>query len=227
MGLIRKKADWVHADFVAHWRNRHGPIAARMPNLREYWQNLVIDRMPSVRGLPCGTWDFDGFSQLWFGSPLQAKTAATDSDFARTLIADEQYFLSTLHIVTAEQAVILSVPEPPRRGALSKRMSLLKRRPELTGEEFSRAWTAHAGFVQEIDGVVGYRQNLVTARERIKGQPCGYDELPIDGIVELWFDDRAAMEAAFASHAGQRSTEHAGTFVIEITSFLVVEHRVV
>ena len=40
-----------------------------------------------------------------------------------------------------------------------------------------------------MPGIAGYRQNVVIARERVKGQPCDCDELPIDGIVELWFED--------------------------------------
>jgi uncharacterized protein (TIGR02118 family) len=107
MGLLRKKADWTLEAFRAYWRDKHGPPAARAPNLREYWQNVVI------------------------------------------------------------------------------------------------------------------------ARDRIKGQPCGYDELPIDGIVELWFQDAAALEAAFGSPAGRATMKHAKTFLGEITAFCVEEHRVV
>jgi hypothetical protein len=75
--------------------------------------------------------------------------------------------------------------------------------------------------------LAGYRQNVVVARERVKGQPCGYRELPIDGIVELWFEDAATLEAAFASPAGRTAMKHAQTFLAEITAFAVQEHRVV
>ena len=76
-------------------------------------------------------------------------------------------------------------------------------------------------------GVAAYRQNVVIARERIKGRPCGYDELPIDGIVELWFEDAAALEAAFGSPAGRATMKHAETFLGEITVFAIKERRVV
>jgi hypothetical protein len=45
MGLLRKKPDWTTEKFRAYWRNQHGPLAARAPNLREYWQNSVTDRI--------------------------------------------------------------------------------------------------------------------------------------------------------------------------------------
>jgi hypothetical protein len=78
-----------------------------------------------------------------------------------------------------------------------------------------------------MPGVAGYRQNVVLARERNKGQPCNYHDLPIDGIVELWFENPGTLEAAFSSPAGQVTMAHAKTFLAEITAFVVVEHRVV
>jgi uncharacterized protein (TIGR02118 family) len=227
MGLIRKKPDWTTDEFRAYWREKHGPLAARAPNLREYWQNAVSDRLQRGIDFARGPWDFDGFSQLYFDDARQAAHAFTDSDVAAALIADEQHFLGELHIVTAEQNVVVPVPTATKRAALLKRISTLKRRPELSEEDFRREWIVHRDLVQQMPGIAAYRQNVVIARERIKGQPCGYDELPIDGIVELWFEDAATLEAAFNSSAGRTTMKHAQTFLAEITAFVVEEHRVV
>ena len=227
MGLLRKKADWTREAFLQYWRATHGPLAARMPNLREYWQNAVTERMQRVLSAPQGPWDFDGFSQLWFDDVQQARLAVQDSEFARALIADEQRFLGTLHIVTAIQHVVLNVPTAAVQGALWKRMSIVKRRADITEDDFRREWEMHEEPISKVPGVRGYRRNVVIGRERIKGQPCGYEDLPIDGIVELWFDDAAAMQAGFASPSGQAAITHAKEFLAEITTFAVVEHRVV
>lgn len=61
----------------------------------------------------------------------------------------------------------------------------------------------------------------------MEGQPCGYDDLPIDDIVELWFESPEVLAAAFASPQGQRTMALARTFLAEITAFLVTERRVV
>ena len=169
----------------------------------------------------------DGFSQLWFEDVQQASSAVKDGEFARALIADEQHFLSTLHIVTAIQHVVVNVPADAGRAALWKRVSIVKRRPDITEDDFRREWEMHEALIRKVPGVRGYRRNVVIGRERIKGQPCGYEDLPIDGIVELWFDDAAAMQAGFASPSGQAATTHAKEFLAEITTFAVVEHRVV
>ncbi|MEQ1882969.1 MAG: EthD domain-containing protein [Burkholderiales bacterium] len=227
MGLIRKKADWTTNDFFAYWRGKHGPLAARLPNLREYWQNTVTERLQRGIDFARGPWDFDGFSQLWFDDASRADQTFKHGEMASALIADEQHFLGALHILTTSQHVVVTVPEAPRRGALLKRISTLKRRPDITEEDFRREWIVHRDLVQKMPGVAGYRQNVVIARERIKGQACGYDDLPIDGIVELWFESPATLEAAFSSAAGRTTMAHAKTFLAEITAFVVAEHRIV
>jgi uncharacterized protein (TIGR02118 family) len=227
MGLIRKKPQWTTQEFQEYWRGTHGPLAARAPKLREYWQNAVTDRLQRGIEFARGPWEFDGFSQLWFDDVQQADSAFKDAELAAALIADERHFMGGLHIVTAAQHVVLPVPAEPERGALLKRISTLKRRSDITEDDFRREWIAHRDLVNKMPGVSGYRQNVVIARERIKGQPCGYEDLPIDGIVELWFESPATLEAAFSSPAGRTTMVHAKTFLAEITAFVVIEHRVV
>ena len=78
-----------------------------------------------------------------------------------------------------------------------------------------------------MPGVEGYTQNLIRERFIERGKSASCEEMPIDGIVELWFRDIASLETAFASPAGQRTMAHARTFIGEITAFLVETHVVV
>lgn len=226
MGMIRKKPDWSFEEFNSYWRDKHGPLAARAPGLREYWQNPVIDRLQRGIDFERGPWAFDGFSQLWFDDVKGADHAFNDSEMAAALIKDENHFLGGLHIVTAEQSVVVPVPQGPARNALLKRMSTLKRRSDVSEDDFRREWKVHADYVRLMPGVSGYRQNVIVAREFVKGHPCAYENLPIDGIVELWFEDEKKLEAAFSSPAGKTTMAHAKTFLSEITAFLVDERRV-
>ncbi len=54
-----------------------------------------------------------------------------------------------------------------------------------------------------------------------------YPALPIDGIVKLWFDDVAALDATFLSLPGATLMTHALEFIDEITTFLVERHVIV
>lgn len=227
MGLIRKKPDWTFDEFNAYWRDNHGALAARAPNLRGYWQNPVVDRVQRGIDFERGPWDFDGFSQLWFDDVKQSAHAFNDSDMAAALIKDENHFLGDLHIVTAEQSVVIPLPSEDERAKLLKRISVIRRFATLSEDDFRREWQVHGALVRKMPGVSGYRQNVVVAREREKGKPCAYETLPIDGIVELWFKDAQTLQDAFASPAGQAAMAHAKTFLGDITAFLVAERRIV
>lgn len=227
MGLIWKKPDWTHKRFADHWRTSHGPLVARVCGLREYWQNLVTDRLQRGIEFQRGPWDFDGISQLWFDDKAGADAAFNTGDVAGKLIADEQQFIGKLHILTTEQRVVVPLWEGQARSKWVKRISTLKRLPEMTEEEFRREWVVHAEHVRKMPGVGGYRQNVVVGRELVRGKACAYQDLPIDGVVEFWFEDTDKLNAAFASASGQVTMNHAKTFLQEITAFLVEERRIV
>jgi uncharacterized protein (TIGR02118 family) len=80
-----------------------------------------------------------------------------------------------------------------------KFMVVLFKRPELTHEEFRRYLEGvHGPLARQLPGLRKYKQNY----------PCGDPNRKPpawDAIVELYFDDRAAMEAAWASPQGAAS----------------------
>lgn len=222
-GLLRQKPAWSNDEFRRHWRDHHGGLAATLPGLRRYEQNHVVDRVQRGFTYPRGPEQIDGFSMLWFDSEGAMREAMATPE-GRALVADEQHFIGDLRIVTIDQVEVIA---PAAGRPLLKRMSLLRRRAEVSPEGFLREWREeHAHLVRRVQGVRGYRQNLITGREVPKGHPVGYEGLPVDGIVELWFDDAAALDAAFGSPQGQTLMMHAREFIGEITTFLVETHAV-
>jgi uncharacterized protein (TIGR02118 family) len=223
-GLIRKRPDWSGEDFRRYWREHHRALASKLPGLRRYEQNHVVDSVQRGITYPRGTEQLDGFSMLWFDSE-QAMREAIATDAGRALVADENRFIGDLRIVALDQVEVIP---PATDRPLIKRMSLLKRLPDVSPERFQHEWRIeHAHLVKRVSGVRGYRQNLVVAREAPKGSPVGYEGLPIDGIVELWFDDAESLATAFASPSGATLMTHAREFIAEITTFLVETHVVV
>ncbi|HKH99814.1 MAG TPA: EthD family reductase [Candidatus Sulfotelmatobacter sp.] len=80
-----------------------------------------------------------------------------------------------------------------------KFMVVLYRRPDLTPEEFRRHLEqVHGPLAMNLPGLRKYSQNYVCSDSKRKHP--GWD-----AIVELYFDDRAAMEAAWASPQGAAS----------------------
>lgn len=106
-----------------------------------------------------------------------------------------------------------------------KRMSILTRRPDVTPERFREHWFGlHADLLKKLlPEVNGYVQNLWLGPGPNPLRPPGPHK--IDGIVELWFENEAAMDAAFASDRGKELMADGRLFIDTVTTF-VVEERV-
>ena len=99
LGILRKRDDMTHAQFVDHWFNQHAALCILLPNLRRYSVNLVDRaRFPHF--------DYDGFSELWFDSE-EEMIASLDSPQGKTLLADLPNFVKDIKpIVTIETQII-------------------------------------------------------------------------------------------------------------------------
>ena len=89
----------------------------------------------------------------------------------------------------------------------------LRRREDMTREEFQRYWREqHAQLVKrQADALQIRRYVQVHARdtdldEAIAG-PRGSEPRFYDGVAELWWDSLEELVAAFSSHAGQAAAQ--------------------
>ena len=225
MGVLQRRPDMDTEAFRRHWRDKHGPLAARLPGLRRYVQNAVTDRSHLAIDHARGAWNVDGFSQLWFDDLDAMRAAVASPEFGPT-VPDIPRFIGGIHLVVCQPNVVVSVDAGA--GPFIKRMSILRRRPGIEAARFREEWFGfHAEAVSRFPGLAGYTQNLVLDRGKDLWASAPYDEVPIDGIVEMWFPDKAALEAAFRSPAAEISQRHALNFIAEITTFLVDPREVV
>lgn len=117
-----------------------------------------------------------------------------------------------------------------------KRVALLTRKPGMTKEQFFQHWNEiHGPLIAEHPTVLRYVQNNVLHKERFVDRnpdpenplPAGYNGPDVDGVVELWFENRERMEELYASpHAAKMQADgllHLG----QITTFVVDERIVV
>ena len=107
-----------------------------------------------------------------------------------------------------------------------KSVSLLTRRPELSHEDFVRHWLeVHAPLAHAVPGVRRYVQSHIVGERTRPDIPS--TDVEIDGIAELWYDDRAAMERANASPEAKRLHADGALFIGRIKSFIVEEKVII
>ena len=94
-----------------------------------------------------------------------------------------------------------------------KAIILLQRRADMSRAAFADWWLgAHAKLALGLPGLRGLSFNLVE------------NDGDIDGVSELWFDDRAAFDAAYASDHGKAVAADSMAHVARRERLLVTEH---
>ena len=107
-----------------------------------------------------------------------------------------------------------------------KSIALLTRKEGLSHEEFVKHWLeVHAPLAHAVPGVRRYVQShIVEARAR---PDIPTTDVEIDGIAELWYDDRAAMERANASLEARALHADGASFIGRIKSFITEEKVII
>ena len=107
-----------------------------------------------------------------------------------------------------------------------KSVGLVTRRAGLTHDEFMRHWVeVHAPLAHAVPGVRRYVQNHILDERTRPDIPT--TEVAVDGIAELWYDDRAAMDRANASPEAKRLHDDGALFIGQIKTFITEEFVVI
>ncbi len=98
-----------------------------------------------------------------------------------------------------------------------KRIGLVKRRKDLSYEEFTHHWlNVHAALCKKLPSMRRYSVHLVS---REQSEAFGYD-----GFSELWFDSAEIMAASLASPEGKTLLADLPNFVDSINPLLVEDY---
>jgi hypothetical protein len=223
-GLLKKNKDLKILEFRNYWREIHGPLAANLlKGLRGYVQNHIIKSVRKYH-FPAIQNDLDGLSELWFDDLTLSKNCLSAEDL-RSLINDEKKVFEDVKFLTATQKVI--VP-PAHNKSLFKYINLFRRNPSLSKREFEQEWLGkHASLVKQMKGLKGYTQNLIIERVVKRGELATYEELPIDGLAEIWFQDSSELLENLVSPAGKKLIEHEKNLISGMTTFLVEVHKII
>lgn len=107
-----------------------------------------------------------------------------------------------------------------------KTIGLLARKDGWTHAQFMQHWVEiHAPLAHAVPGLGRYVQNHILGERTRADIPA--TPVEIDGIAELWFDDRAALEAAAQSPEMKALHADGARFIGYIRSYIVEENTVV
>lgn len=196
----------------------HDVIAA-MPELRAGEINFVTDRQQRSH-LGRGAIDIDGFIEMFFDSYGDMEEAYRQSGDA-LLAALEPLVeepLSTLVAVKKRDTLVPAYLD----GKAIKRVSFCDRREGVDAATFhDEWWYTHSLLVKLMSGYCGYNQNLVIDR-LVQGKPVHYADLPVEGMVEFWFEDMDAFDECYSTTGFKlRASVHAAEFIGTVTTYFV------
>jgi uncharacterized protein (TIGR02118 family) len=225
ISFLQRRPGLTREDFVRHWLEVHVPMCHVVPGLRGYAVSTIVKHQPraDVPTLPMG--DFDGVAQVWFDS-LEARAAAGASAEGKRWHADGGTIIGGIRtFVTRELSF---VPVPAANRPKYKTLSALKRKAELSAQEFHHEWAiVNAPMARSAPGLRGYTlSEIVEEQFRPDIAPFPLDG-PIDGFTESWWDSAAARANMIASDAGKAWFAHGATFIGHLRSILLVERVIV
>lgn len=213
-----------HEQYTEQLLRSHIPIALRHhPSMRRYVVNEV------TTGFLPGPRELDSVGELSFASLADYRERLYDSDGGRKIVsADVAKFIGGADAYECTEHVRKGGDRPgpyesaaaePSPGA--KLLLCLKRRPDMTHEQFVEHWTVeHAPLVLEHGARVSkYVQNVVDARL----SPEAHD---YDGFAELHFATEDDFAAQMAGHADGPNPVQDDTakFVGEMAVWRLREH---
>ena len=194
-------------------------VIAGMPQLRKCEIDFVTDRQQRSH-LGRGAIDIDGFIEMFFdsyGDMVRGMAALEES-----LAADyAQFAAPDIPALVAVKKVDTPVPAFLDGVKLIKRMSFLGRKDGVSAAVFQDEWwQMHSALVKTMTGYAGYNQNLVIDRI-VDGESVPFEELPIEGVVEFWFENMKAFDECYGTPAFKRTGAHGAEFIDNITTYLV------
>lgn len=155
---------------------------------------------------------------LKYGSDRTRRAFVTQAVVAATAGAALATELTTQSALAASQS---------DSGGMLKIISILARKDGESVEDFVTHWEKiHAPLVYSVPGVERYTLSIIKSSSTRK-DGVGAIDLKIDGIAELWFKDRASLEAAASSSAVQTVVKDGLLFVGSEVDFIAEEKVII
>ena len=82
LGLLTRRPELTHAQFVKHWLEIHGPLALAVPGVRRYVQSHIVGTRTRP-DIPETDVEIDGIAELWYDDEAALHRAAASVEMKR------------------------------------------------------------------------------------------------------------------------------------------------
>lgn len=107
LSFYKRRVGMSHDDYIAYWRDVHGPLLRDTPEISRYLSRYVQhdlranDAQSTVAHL-----EFDGMSEVWYKEGADRKALLAEPFFLERIVPDEQNFID----MTATRYSVYSSP---------------------------------------------------------------------------------------------------------------------
>ncbi len=82
LGLLTRKPELTHEQFVKHWYEVHGPLALAVPGVRRYVQSHITGTRTRP-DIPETDVEVDGIAELWYDDAESMRRAVASPEMKR------------------------------------------------------------------------------------------------------------------------------------------------
>ncbi len=79
LGLLTRRPELTHQQFVKHWREIHAPLAHAVPGIRRYVQSHIVGARTRP-DIPETEVEVDGIAELWYDDEAALQRAAASPE---------------------------------------------------------------------------------------------------------------------------------------------------
>jgi uncharacterized protein (TIGR02118 family) len=105
VGLLTRRPEITHEQFVEHWLEIHGPLARVVPGVRRYVQSHIVGTRTRP-DIPETDVEVDGIAELWYDDQEALARAAATPEMKR-LTDDGAVFIGRIKSYIVEEKQII------------------------------------------------------------------------------------------------------------------------
>ncbi len=105
IGLLTRRPEITHEEFVRHWFDIHGPLAHAVPGVRRYVQSHIIGTRTRP-DIPETDVEVDGIAELWYDDQ-EAMARASATPEMKRLTDDGALFIGRIKSYVVEEKQII------------------------------------------------------------------------------------------------------------------------